>query len=173
MNDQIYIGVLGGANPTDEYKKIAYEVGKELAQRNAVVICGGLTGVMEEVSRGVYDNHGVVIGILPGYTRENANKYLTYSITTGIGYARNFMIIRAANALIAIDGANGTISEEAFAISEGKDVISLGSHQLKKMKSHEGEFIIANNPRDAVDKAIKSGKKYIENVKNFSFQYES
>lgn len=173
MNEQTYIGVLGGANPTDEYRKLAYEVGKELALRNAVVICGGLTGVMEDVSRGVYDNQGVVIGILPGYTRGNANKYLTYSITTGIGYARNFMIIRAANALIAIDGANGTISEEAFAISEGKDVISLGSHQLKKMKPHEGEFKIATNPKDAVEKAIISAKKYIENVKNFSFQFES
>ncbi len=155
-----YIGVLGGANPKDEYLSIAYDVGRLLAKNGCIVLCGGLDGVMKETARGVKDEHGVSIGILPGPGREEANGYLTYTLPTAIGYMRNFLIVRAAEALIAIDGSNGTISEESFAISEGRDVIGIDSLELKKTREREGNYIKAKNAEDAVEKVLESAKNY-------------
>ncbi|MHB1621988.1 MAG: TIGR00725 family protein [Cuniculiplasma sp.] len=162
MKENLYIGVLGGANPHEKFLDIAYEVGALLAKNKITVLCGGLSGVMKEVSRGVHDNNGVVIGILPGYSRIEENEYLTYSITTGIGYARNFLIVRAAESLIAIDGSNGTISEESFAISEGKDVIGIESLVLKKSREREGNYYSAESAEEAVNLAIASAEKQRE-----------
>ena len=162
MKENYYIGVLGGANPPEKFLKIAYEVGELLAKNNVTVLCGGLSGVMKDVSKGVKDNGGVVIGILPGYGRGEENQYLSYSITTGIGYARNFLIVRAAESLIAIDGSNGTISEESFAISEGKDVIGIESLELTPTRKREGKYFKAKNAKEAVDLAIESAKNLRE-----------
>ena len=161
MSRRLYIGVIGGSEPGEKHRKIAYDVGIKLAEKNAVVICGGLSGVMEEVSRGVRDNNGTVIGILPGETRNNENGYLTYSITTGIGYARNFFVVRASEALIAIDGSNGTLSEGSFAISEGKDVIGIDSHVLKKTKTNEGNYYPVNTAEEAVSLAMECAEIFI------------
>ncbi len=162
MKENFYIGVLGGASPPEKFLEIAYEVGELLAKNNVTVICGGLSGVMREVSRGVRDNGGVVIGILPGYGRSDENQYLSYSITTGIGYARNFLIVRAAEALIAIDGSNGTISEESFAISEGKDVIGIESFELAPTRRREGRYFKARDAKEAVEIAIESARRLRE-----------
>lgn len=133
-----------------------------MQKNNVTVLCGGLSGVMREVSRGVKDNGGVVIGILPGYGRDEENKYLSYSITTGIGYARNFLIVRAAESLIAIDGSNGTISEESFAISEGKDVIGIESLELTPSRRREGKYFKARDAKEAVELAIESARSLRE-----------
>lgn len=155
-----YIGVLGGANPDNKHLSIAYDVGRLLAKKGCIVLCGGLDGVMKETARGVRDEHGVSIGILPGAGREEANGFLTYTLPTAIGYMRNFLIVRAAEALIAIDGSNGTISEESFAISEGRDVIGIDSLELKRTREREGNYIKAKDAEDAVDKVMVSAKKY-------------
>ncbi len=155
-----YIGVLGGANPQEKYLSIAYDVGRLLARNGCIILCGGLDGVMKETARGVKDEGGVSIGILPGSGREEANEHLTYTLPTSIGYMRNFLIVRAAEALIAIDGSNGTISEESFAISEGRDVIGIDSLELKKTREREGNYIKASSAEDAVKKVLESAKSY-------------
>ena len=112
---------------------------------------------MECVSHGVYDNNGMVIGILPGENRMEGNKYLSVAIPTGIGYLRNFFIIRASDALIAIEGYSGTTSEAAFALTEGKTVISIGDLKIRT-KDTDGKIINENNPKIAVEIAINEAK---------------
>ncbi len=120
-----YVAVIGGGSITPGVAALAVEVGRELARRGAVVICGGLTGVMEAVARGVREEGGISLGILPGPDRALANPYLTYSLPTNLGHARNILIAHAADAVIAIDGGYGTISEAAIALKLGKPVIGL------------------------------------------------
>ena len=120
-----YVAVIGGREAEPDAATLAYEVGRELARRNAVVLCGGLGGVMEAVARGVQEMGGVCIGILPDPDRHRANPYLTYAIPTNLGHARNMVIVHAADALIAVDGGYGTISEAAIALKLGKPVVAL------------------------------------------------
>ena len=166
------IGVLGGASPLEKYLKIAERVGELIAKSGNILINGGLSGVMEYAAKGAYEAGGVVVGILPGYDHREANSYTTIRIPTGIGFARNFLIIRACHSLIAIDCSNGTISESSFAISEGKSVISLDSIELKPKREREGSFIVAHEPEDAVEKAIREAEKISQKEvdKNDSFK---
>ncbi|MEJ2092067.1 MAG: TIGR00725 family protein [Syntrophobacterales bacterium] len=120
-----YVAVIGGGEANPEVAALAHEVGRELARRGAVVICGGLGGVMEAAARGVQEAGGVSIGILPDPDRRRANPYLTYTIPTNLGHARNMIIAHAADALIAVDGSYGTISEAAIALKLGKPVVAL------------------------------------------------
>jgi len=156
-----HIGVIGGSYADERYCNIAYEVGKQLAENNCAVFCGGKEGIMECVSHGVSDNKGMVIGILPGENRMEGNKYLSVAIPTGIGYLRNFFIIRASDALIAIEGYSGTTSEAAFALTEGKTVVSIGNLKIKT-KNTDGKIINENNPKIAVEIAINEAKKFVE-----------
>ena len=120
-----YVAVIGGGEADPEVTAMALEVGRELAHRGAVVICGGLGGVMAAAARGVQEAGGVSIGILPGPDRHFANPYLTYTIPTNLGHARNMIIAHAADAVIAVGGSYGTISEAAIALKLGKPVIGL------------------------------------------------
>jgi uncharacterized protein (TIGR00725 family) len=120
-----YVAVIGGGEADPEVAALAYEVGRELARRGAVVICGGLGGVMEAAARGVQEAGGVSIGILPDPDRRRANPYLTYTIPTNLGHARNMIIAHAADAVLAVDGSYGTISEAAIALKLGKPVVAL------------------------------------------------
>jgi uncharacterized protein (TIGR00725 family) len=120
-----YVAVIGGGEANPEVAALASEVGRELARRGAVVICGGLGGVMEAAARGVQEAGGVSIGLLPDPDRHRANPYLTYTIPTNLGHARNTVIVHAADAVIAVDGSYGTISEAAIALKLGKPVVAL------------------------------------------------
>ena len=120
-----YVAVIGGGEADPEVTAMALEVGRELARRGAVVICGGLGGVMAAAARGVQEGGGVSIGILPGPDRHFANPYLTYTIPTNLGHARNMIIAHAADVVIAVGGSYGTISEAAIALKLGKPVIGL------------------------------------------------
>jgi uncharacterized protein (TIGR00725 family) len=120
-----YVGVIGGGEADPEVAALAYEVGRELARRGAVVVCGGLGGVMAAAAQGVKEAGGVSIGILPDPDRGRANPHLTYTIPTNLGHARNLIIVHAAEALIAVGGSYGTISEAALALKLGKKVIAL------------------------------------------------
>jgi uncharacterized protein (TIGR00725 family) len=120
-----YVAVIGGGEADPEVAVLAYEVGRELARKEAVVVCGGLGGVMAAAARGVQEAGGVCIGILPDPDRRRANPYLTYAIPTNLGHARNLIIVHAAEALIAVGGSYGTISEAAMALKLGKKVIAL------------------------------------------------
>ena len=120
-----YVAVIGGGEADVEMAALAVEVGRELARRGAVVVCGGLGGVMEAAARGVQEAGGVSIGILPDPDRGRANPYLTYTIPTNLGHARNMIIAHAADAVIAVGGSYGTISEAAIALKLGKPVVAL------------------------------------------------
>ncbi len=148
MTRRPIIGVIGGHDCTPEIARQAEQVGRLIAERGALLVCGGLDGVMEAASRGAKQAGGTTIGILPGDRLTEANHYIDIPIATGIGYARNTIIVRTAQVLIAIRGSYGTLSEIAFALMEGKPVVSLGSWEVDK------GIIKAASPEEAVSKAV-------------------
>ena len=121
-----YVAVVGGTRATPEQEAVAEEVGRLLAQRGAIVVCGGRAGVTTAVSRGAAGAGGMVVGLLPGTDRAEGNEWLTVALPTGIGELRNGLIVRAADVVIAIGGAYGTLSEVALALESGRRVIGLG-----------------------------------------------
>jgi uncharacterized protein (TIGR00725 family) len=150
----VYIAVCG-PDPCDaEVGAQAEEIGRLLAEAGAVVVCGGLGGVMEAASRGAAGADGTVIGILPGSDRIAANPHLTLSIPTGMGEMRNTLIVRAADALIAVAGEFGTLSEIAFALKTGVPVIGLNTWELGKRGTPVDAFARASSPAEAVERAL-------------------
>jgi uncharacterized protein (TIGR00725 family) len=125
VTQPIYIAVIGGSEISPETAGLAREVGREVAARGAVLLNGGLGGVMAAAAQGAREAGGVSLGILPDGNRRRANPYLTYTIATNLGHARNVLIAHSADALIAVDGSYGTISEAAIALKLGKPVIAL------------------------------------------------
>ena len=119
------VAVIGGSTCTQEEAALAEETGRLLAQRRAIVLCGGLGGVMEAVARGVKANGGTTVGILPGTDPAAANRYIDIPLATGMGEMRNALIVRAARAVIAIGGGWGTLSEIALARRIGTPVAGL------------------------------------------------
>lgn len=130
MDAQRYVGVVGPAEATAEQRRIARQVGGLLAARRAVVVTGGLGGVMAAASRGAAEAGGTTLGLLPGDDRAEANPYLTVSIPTGLGEMRNALLVRTCEALIAVGGSWGTLSEIALAVRTGVPVISIGGWPL-------------------------------------------
>jgi uncharacterized protein (TIGR00725 family) len=122
---QKYVAVIGGGEAEATILGLAYKVGQEIARRGAVLICGGLGGVMRAAAQGAQEAGGITIGILPGPDRRVANPFLTYSLATNLGHARNVVIAHSADGLIAVDGSYGTISEAAIALKLGKPVVGL------------------------------------------------
>lgn len=127
---RVYIGVIGAGECTPEEAALAEEVGREIACRKAVLICGGRRGVMEAAAKGARQAGGLVIGILSGVSRREGNPYLTVALPTGLGDARNAVIACASDALIAISGGYGTLSEIGLALKMGKPVIGLYTWEL-------------------------------------------
>jgi uncharacterized protein (TIGR00725 family) len=117
---------------------VAEEVGRLLARRGAVVVCGGLGGVMEAACRGAAREGGTTVGVLPGLDRGAANPFVSVAVATGLGEARNALVVRAADALIAVGGAYGTLSEIALALKAGKPVIGLGTWEIDGVERVEG-----------------------------------
>ncbi len=144
---KIWISVIGGHSPDTAALENAFRVGELIAENDAVIVTGGLGGVMESASRGAKYRGGLVVGILPSDKREDANPSVDIVIPTGLGIARNLLVVRSGDVVIAIDGAWGTLSEIALAKNIGKPVISLGSFE------NDG-IITANSPDDAVELAI-------------------
>lgn len=118
------IGIVGASSCDEATYEIAFQVGKLLAQEKCTVINGGLGGVMEASAKGVRDQGGVVVGILPG-EKQFANPFIGVSIATNMGHARNIIIVHSSDAIIAIGGEYGTISEMAIALKEGKRVVAI------------------------------------------------
>ena len=131
---KITIGVIGGCETTSENFRLAYDVGKFIAGNGAVLVCGGLSGTMEAVSKGAFENGGYVVGFLPGENKADANPYVHVAIPTGMGIGRNVLVVRASDALIAFPGFYGTLSEIALALNLGKTVVYMpGAWDLKRI----------------------------------------
>ena len=145
-----YIGVIGAGECEAALYEQARALGREIARAGAVLVCGGLGGVMDAACRGAREHDGVTIGLLPGEETDDANPYVQYPIAAGIGYARNYIIINTADVLIAVGGSYGTLSEIGFALKAGKKVIGIETFDL-------GEDIIpADSPAHAVELALNA-----------------
>jgi uncharacterized protein (TIGR00725 family) len=144
------IAVIGGSEASEEHLKIAEEVGSLIAKRGAVLITGGMGGVMAAASKGAHQSNGLVIGILPTAEKESANPYVHIPIVTGVNQARNFIIARTCDCAIAIDGKYGTLSEIAFCLMYDVPVIGIDTWQI------EAPIINAKNAADAVERAFKA-----------------
>jgi uncharacterized protein (TIGR00725 family) len=152
-----FVAVIGGSNASKREIDLAEEVGSRLASRGITVISGGLGGVMEAASRGATKKGGVTVGILPGDTRGEANEYIKIPIVTGLGHSRNSIVVRSAQAIIAIGGAYGTLSEIAFALQYNIPIISLGTWSLNYKGKRERGLIEVESPEEAVDLATELG----------------
>jgi uncharacterized protein (TIGR00725 family) len=117
--------------------EVAERVGRLVAQRGALVVCGGLGGVMEAACRGAKRAGGTTIGLLPGLDRGSANPFVDVALPTGLGEARNALVVRAADVLVAIGGGHGTLSEIALALKAGKRVIGLDSWEIEGVEAAE------------------------------------
>jgi uncharacterized protein (TIGR00725 family) len=142
------IGVIGASSCSAEIAKLAEAVGREIGKRGAVLICGGLGGVMEFASKGAKEAGGLTIGILPGTSKEEANRYIDIPIVTGLGHARNILIAHSSDSLIAVSGEHGTLSEIAIGLKLKKTVIGLNTWDIEGV-------IRAKTAADAIEKAIK------------------
>ena len=150
-----YVGVVGAGEPEPGIADVAEEVGAELARRGAIVVCGGLGGVMEAACRGAKREGGRTVGILPNLDRRGANNYLDVALPTGMGEMRNALIVRASDAVIAIAGEFGTLSEIGFALRTGVRVVGLQTWDLSKKGRADETILRAADPRHAVDLALK------------------
>lgn len=125
------IGVVGSGDTEKRHDPLAMEVGSLIARHGAVMVCGGLSGIMEAASRGAAQEGGTTIGILPGSDKVEANPHITFPIPTGLGVARNVLVVRTADVLIALPGGPGTLSEIALALNIGKPVVDLGGWKIE------------------------------------------
>lgn len=147
------IGVIGSSASVPRYEALAYEVGRLIAAKGWILICGGLGGVMEAACKGALENGGLTVGIIPS-DGEDANPYVKIPVITGMGYARNFILVKSSQALIAIGGEYGTLSEIAIALKLKKPVIGLETWDIKGI-------LKASNPEEAIrlaEAALTRGK---------------
>jgi len=154
----MYISVIGASKCGKDLYKLAYDVGREIAKRKAILICGGLGGVMDASAKGAKEVGGMTVGILPGDTRIGASKYLNVSLPTGMGEARNVLVIKAADVVIAIGGEYGTLSEIAHALKMNIPVIGLKTWDIGKDEFGVSRIIKVDDPISAVEKAYKLAK---------------
>lgn len=147
----LIIGVIGASCDDEALNKTAYEVGRLIAKKGAALLCGGLGGVMLNACRGAKDADGLTIGIIPTNKKEDANPYVDVPILTGMGYARNVIITESSDAIIAVGGKYGTLSEIGHALNIGKKVFALNSWDV--LESQEN-FVVAKNPEEAVELAF-------------------
>lgn len=148
------VSVIGAGKTNPETYQMAEELGAELARKTIIVVCGGLSGVMEAVCKGARSRGGLTIGILPHDLRSEANQYVDIAIPTGLGIARNVIVVKTGEAVIALDGEYGTLAEMAIALAELKPVISLNNWTLPN--NMHRNVIFASSPHDAVEKAVKA-----------------
>jgi uncharacterized protein (TIGR00725 family) len=143
-----YVAVVGPGTPTGATYGQAREVGRLVAERGGIVVCGGLGGVMEAAARGATENGGTAIGILPDEDRGRANGYLSLSVVTGIGQARNLAVVCSGDVVVAVGGGYGTLSEVGLALKVGRPVVALGGWELGD------HVVVAGSPAGAVEAAF-------------------
>lgn len=146
LRDKVRIAVIGGAAPDEQSWKAAFRVGELIAEKGGILVCGGLSGVMEAAAQGAKSKGGLTIGILPGHSCQEANPYIDLAIATGLGHLRNSLVVLNAQAVIAINGQYGTLSEIALAKIYGQPIIGLNTWEIPGID-------IARNPEEAVSLA--------------------
>ncbi|MBN2517819.1 MAG: TIGR00725 family protein [Candidatus Altiarchaeota archaeon] len=154
------IGVLGSERADEEALKVAQEVGRGIAEKGAILICGGRRGVMEAAAKGCREAMGISIGILPSLDKSEGNEYLDIVIPTSMGYGRNILVASASDVVIAVDGHYGTLSEAAFALNYGRPVVVIVGTGGTADFLAGGPYDVheATDAKEAVDKAIRLAK---------------
>ena len=153
------IAVIGDSSCSPEEANLAENVGELLAQLGATIVCGGLGGVMEAVCRGAKSKGGLTVGILPGQDSSMANSWVDIPVVTGIGEARNVMVVKSAQAVIAIGGGHGTLSEIAYALKNNIPVIGLNTWAMLHNGRQDDSIIRVQSAAEAVGKAISLAKR--------------
>lgn len=148
------IAVCCGAYPSKAEAKLAYEVGREIALRGAVLVCGGLGGSMEAACRGAKESGGVTIGVLPTYDKKTANRWVDIIVPTGLGHARNNLVAATGDGVIGVGGGWGTLSEVAIATKMGKPVAVLAGWQAESSVDPSATLHQAKTPEEAVSIAL-------------------
>jgi uncharacterized protein (TIGR00725 family) len=149
MSERIQIGVLGASSCGPDIEEAAYRVGREIARQGAVLLCGGLGGVMMAAARGAKDAGGLTVGILPGSSASDANPYVDLRVVTDMGHARNVVLVRSADAVIAVSGGYGTLSEIAIARKIGIPCVGLHTWDL------DSGVVRTDGPEEAVHCAME------------------
>lgn len=139
-----------------ELLSVAEAVGSGLADAGAALVCGGLGGVMEAAARGARSADGVVIGLLPGDDRSAGNQHLTVAIPTGLGEARNVLVVRAADAVVAIGGGYGTLSEIGFALKTATPVVGVDTWELRRADAVDEGITVVSTAAEAVTAALRA-----------------
>ena len=153
MNASKTIGVIGAGSCDEAAAAMAYEIGKGIAEAGYTLVCGGLGGVMEAACQGAFDAGGLTVGILPGDTAEAANPYVKIPVVTGLGIARNVIIVRSSRVLVAVSGGPGTLSEIAFALQLQVPVVSLKSFSVSE------QVVRATDPQHALKEALRLAER--------------
>ena len=155
---RFYVAVVGASVADENLYATAREVGRRLGERDAVLLSGGYGGVMEASCRGAKEAGGTTVAILSSSDRRDANEFVDVAIPTGIGEMRNALLVRGADALIAVGGEFGTLSEVAFALRTGVPVVGLGTWELAKDGKAVTAFPTAQSPGEAVDLALDAAQ---------------
>ena len=154
----LYVGVAGASRPERGLVEQAERLGRRLAEGGAVVVCGGGPGVMEAVCRGAQAAGGTTVGMLPGLDRAEGNQYLTVALPTGLGQGRNLLLVRSSDALVAVGGGFGTLSEIALALRTGTPVVGLATWSLHLDTGPVDAFPVATDPDAAADLALEAAR---------------
>lgn len=152
MDRPLYVAVVGSGDATGELYEQAREIGRLVAERGGIVVCGGLSGVMEAAARGATEAGGISIGVLPDEDRNRANPYLSYSIPAGTGHARNLAVVCSGDVVVAVGGEYGTLSEIGLALKVGRPVVALASWDLG------GHVLVSGSPEEAIEAAFAAAK---------------
>lgn len=150
----MFVAVIGSASCSQAVAVQAEAVGREIARRGAVLVCGGRGGVMEAACRGAKAEGGTTVGILPGADRGEANRYVDIAIATGLGEARNAIVVRTADAVVAVSGGYGTLSEIGLALKMGRPVVGLDTWELGQAGRAVEAMVRATTPSQAVEQAL-------------------
>ena len=159
MKRPLKIGVLGPHKATDEELQMGHAVGAAIARNGAILLCGGLGGLMEAAARGAKEAGGLTIGILPGDTTDEANRYMDIALPTGLGAFRNMLLVRMSDAVIAVRGEYGTLSEIAAALRLKVPVIGLQTWSLLKNGAVDPGLVPADTPKQAVAEALRRAQQ--------------
>jgi len=152
---RVYVAVVGGQTATPRQRGAAREVGRAVGEAGGVLVCGGLGGVMAAACRGAREAGGLTVGILPGRQRDAANAHVDVAIPTGLGEHRNALVVAAADAVVAVGGEYGTLTEIALALNAGTPVVGLGTWGLVRDGRADTGVVVADDPVEAVALALE------------------
>jgi uncharacterized protein (TIGR00725 family) len=156
MTQRVQISVIGASEGAKEILRDAETVGRGIAEAGAILVCGGLTGVMEAASKGASEAGGTVIAVLPTLSPADANPYVTHAVATGTGHARNLAVVASGEAVIAVGGEWGTLSEIAYARKLGRPVVAIQSWTLRNHAGTDLGIVEAKSPEEAVRAALSA-----------------